>query len=188
MPPEHATQALSPANGTPTGAPSAGRAEGDRSGSRMLFDISRLDLSSREVGQEAIEKRNPHRGVMRLIDYVVWTNADLSQGVALKHVREDEFWVPGHFPGRALMPGVLMLEAAAQLACYLFITRKDVFSRAAFLRIEEVSFRSMVVPGDDLYLLCQDVKYGRRGFVCDVQGVVQDRIAFDGRISGMMIQ
>jgi 3-hydroxyacyl-[acyl-carrier-protein] dehydratase len=159
-----------------------------RAGAKPLFEIAGLDLSSRAIGADQIDRRNPHRGIMRLIDYVVWTNEDLSRGVALKHVREDEFWVAGHFPGKPIMPGVLQLEAAAQLACYLFITRKDVFSRAAFLRIEEVSFRSMVVPGDDLYLLCQDVKYGRRGFTCDVQGLVQDRITFDGRISGMMIQ
>lgn len=170
---------------TPTPAPDGDRA---RPGAKPLFELAALDLSSRAIGPDQIDFRNPHRGIMRLIDYVVWTNADLSQGVALRHVREDEFWVPGHFPGKPIMPGVLQLEAAAQLACYLFITRKDVQSRAAFLRIEEVSFRSMVVPGDDLYLLCQDVKYGRRGFTCDVQGIVQDRITFDGRISGMMIQ
>ncbi len=162
--------------------------ERPRAGAKPLFDLAALDLSSRAIGPDQIDSRNPHRGIMRLIDFVVWTNADLSQGVALKHVREDEFWVPGHFPGKPIMPGVLQVEAAAQLACYLFITRKDVPSRAAFLRIEEVAFRSMVVPGEDLYLLCQDVKFGRRGFTCDIQGIVQDRITFDGRISGMMIQ
>jgi 3-hydroxyacyl-[acyl-carrier-protein] dehydratase len=183
-----------PATPATTAAPSAPEVsappngERARPGAKLLFDLSALDLSSRDIGWEQIEKRNPHRGLMRLIDYIVWTNADLSQGVALRHISDNEFWVPGHFPGRPIMPGVLQLEAAAQLACYLFITRKDVFSRAAFLRIEEVAFRSMVVPGDDLHLLCQDVKYGRRNFTCDVQGVVQARNTFDGRISGMMIQ
>jgi hypothetical protein len=43
----------------------------------------------------------------------------------------------------------------------------------------------MVQPGDDLYLLCSEVKYGRRRFVSDIQGVVGDKIAFDARISGM---
>lgn len=183
------TQHATPDTTTATGAPGAASSNGRpaRAGARPMFDLSSIDLSNRSMGAEAIEYRNPHRGIMRLIDYIVWTNDDLSQGVALKQMTDKEFWVPGHFPGKPIMPGVLQVEAAAQLACYLFITRKNVPSRAAFLRIEEVAFRSMVVPGDDFYVLCQDVKFGRRGFECDVQGVVQDRVTFDGRISGMMM-
>ncbi|MCH6550662.1 MAG: beta-hydroxyacyl-ACP dehydratase, partial [Planctomycetes bacterium] len=48
---------------------------------------------------------------MRQLDYVIWRTQDASQGLGVKHVGDDEFWVPGHIPGRPLMPGVIMLEA-----------------------------------------------------------------------------
>ncbi len=59
---------------------------------------------------------------------------------------------------------------------------------AAFLRIENCAFRSMVAPGDDLFILMQDVKFQRRRFIVDVQGVVGTRIAFDCRITGMSME
>jgi 3-hydroxymyristoyl/3-hydroxydecanoyl-(acyl carrier protein) dehydratase len=86
-----------------------------------------------------------------------------------------------------MMPGVLMIEAGAQMSCYLYNRRRPDPKVIAFLRIENASFRSMVEPGDDLYLLCKEVKFGRRQFVSDIQGMVGDRITFDARIRGMQL-
>ena len=120
------------------------------------------------------------------MDWVVWEHPDQVSGVGLKQIRDDEFWVPGHFPGRPLFPGVLMIETGGQLACYLYLVRQKNPGLIAFLRIENAAFRSAVRPGDDLYLLCREVKAGRRQFLCDIQGLVAGRVAFDARVSGMM--
>ncbi len=152
---------------------------------KLLFDISGIDLQAVRLNRDGLARWNPHRGDMALLDAVVWENDDHSQGLAVKRVRDDEFWVPGHFPGQPMMPGVLQVECGAQLACYLFNVKKGEPTLAAFLRIENAAFRSMVVPGDDLYILCRDVKRNRRRFVCDIQGVVRDRIAFEALITGM---
>ena len=160
----------------------------DRAPNRLLFDISGVDLTNRSIGREAIEKLNPHRGDMSLLDYILWVGPEHRQSVALKQVRANEFWVPGHFPDMPLLPGVLMIEAAAQLACYVFNDRRKKNLIAAFLRIEDASFRSSVAPGDDLLLLCREVHYGRRRFIVDTQGVVGDRIAFEARLSGMVLR
>lgn len=168
-------------------ASSGEEAEPRRSGAgvKPILDLSRIDLSRRLHGPDEIAKLNPHRGEMALLDWIVWTSDDYRQGVALKQIRDTEFWVPGHFPGKPMFPGVLMIEAGAQLACYLYNVRQPGPRVVAFLRIEDASFRTMVQPGDDLYLLCSEVKMGRRRFISDIQGVVGDRIAFDARISGM---
>lgn len=154
--------------------------------SKLLVDIAEVDLSARLYGREHIEGYNPHRGEMSLLDHIVWESDDHSAGVALKLVRDDEFWVKGHYPGKPMFPGVLQVETGAQMACYLFNRRKPYPKLAAFLRIEHCSFRSMVQPGDELFILCRDVKFGRRQFVCDLQGLINgERIAFDARIRGM---
>lgn len=153
----------------------------------LLFDLETIDLSQRLIDREQIARINAHRGDMALLDHIVWVSESGERAVGLKTARPDEFWVPGHFPGRPMYPGVLMVESAAQLAAYLYNVRQEKPLLAAFTRIENCSFRNAVVPGDDLFLLCQEVKWSRRGFVCDVQGVSRGRLAFEAQIAGMAI-
>lgn len=162
-------------------------ARGGAVGVKPLLDLSTFDLSRRMFSREDIAKLNPHRGEMALLDWIVWQSSDHKHGIALKHIRDTEFWVPGHFPGKPMFPGVLMIEAGAQLACFQYNIRQTEPRVVAFLRIDNASFRSMVQPGDDLYVLCSEVKFGRRRFVSDIQGIVNDKIAFDARISGMSL-
>jgi 3-hydroxyacyl-[acyl-carrier-protein] dehydratase len=150
--------------------------------------MSTIDLTQIALTREQMAPLLPHRHEMALLNHVVWYSPDFKEGVALKRVRDDEFWVRGHFPGRPLLPGVLQLEAGAQLAAFLYnlaVPEKPL--TPAFTRIEHCSFRSMVQPGDDFYLLCKEVKRTRRGFTCDIQGVCNQRLTFDARIQGLII-
>ncbi len=166
-----------PAGGDP------GEAGGDRH--RPLFDLTGIDLSARVADRAAIEVVNPHRFEMALLDAIVHMSPDGKRAIGLYEVRGDQFWVRGHFPNRPMLPGVLMVEAGAQVACYLWNSLRDKPTDAAFLRIEDAVFRRSVHPGEDLFILCQEVKNGRRRFVSDVQGIVGGEIAFESRITGM---
>lgn len=152
---------------------------------KLLFDLSAIDLKGEMVSKEGLELVIPHRGQMALLDRIVWHTPDYCRGVAVHRARPDEFWCAGHFPPRAIMPGVIMVEIGAQLAAYLYNVRKKTTNIAVFLRIDECSFRAMVEPGQDLFVLCSEIKASRRRFISEIQGMVDGKVAFEARITGM---
>jgi 3-hydroxyacyl-[acyl-carrier-protein] dehydratase len=153
--------------------------------SKLLFDIDSIDLDGVAVSYEEVGKINPQCGEMRQLHHVVWMSPDCTMALGVKYVRADEFWVSGHIPGRPLLPGVLMIEAAAQLSSVTYLTKTGANIFLGFIRCDDVIFRGQVIPGDTLYLLAKEVDFGARRFICDVQAVVRDKLVFEGRITGM---
>lgn len=154
----------------------------------LIIDLTTIDLDRVQHGVEEIERVNPHRGVMRMLDGIHYVDEGFTQAVAYKDIRSDEFWVPGHIPGRPVFPGVLMLEAAAQLASYVMLrrTHKE-HGFLGFVGADEVRFRGQVVPGDRLIILGREVRFRPRLFICAAQGVVKGNIVFEAQITGMPI-
>ena len=153
--------------------------------SEPLFDLSSIDLSATVCDRRGLEAYLPHRGEVVQLERIVWVDELADRGVALRPVRDDEWWVSGHIPGRPLLPGVLMVESAAQLASFLYYRKYDHAWFAGFTRIEDTTFRDSVVPGDDLYLLAIALKSQERRFVSRVQGIVRGNIAFETTVTGM---
>jgi 3-hydroxyacyl-[acyl-carrier-protein] dehydratase len=153
----------------------------------LFFDLNALDLTQVVVTTEEVESLNPQRGGMRQIDHVIWFSDDDTEGVGVKHVTDDEFWVPLHIPGRPMMPGVLMIEAAAQLASLQFRRRGGSNKFVGFTRCDETIFRGIVVPGDTLYILGREIRYNRRRLIVAAQGVVDGLVVFETKITGMVL-
>ena len=151
---------------------------------QLLFPLEGIDLSRVIHDAAAIEAVNPHRGAMRQIDAVVWECDDPIRLLAYRDIRDDEFWVPGHLPGRPLFPGVLMIEAAAQVASFACLTRGKM-NFMGFAGIDGVKFRGMVTPGDRLHILCEQLDLRPRRSICMTQGVVNGNLVFEAKVTGM---
>ncbi len=152
---------------------------------RLSIDLSQVDLTAVAFDTAAVEAVNPHRGDMRLIDHIIWTDEQYTQTIACKHVKDDEFWVAGHIPGRPIFPGVLMIEAAAQLASFMAIKRLPEITFLGFAGVDGVKFRGQVGPGDTLHFLATEIQFKKRRFICGVQGVVDGNLVFEAKITGM---
>jgi 3-hydroxyacyl-[acyl-carrier-protein] dehydratase len=153
----------------------------------LLVDLSTIDLGRVVMGIEQIRQYNPHRYEMEQLSGVIHLDLEGGRIVAFRDVRPDEFWVRGHIPGRPLMPGVLMIEAAAQM-CSLFykLVQKDP-RFVGFAGVDGVKFRGPVVPGNRLVLLGRAAEIRSRRAVFDTQGVVDGRLVVEARITGMPI-
>ena len=107
------------------------------------------------LGRAEIEQILPHRSPFLLIDEVL----ELTPGVgarARKTVRADEWYLAGHFPGRPVMPGVLIVEALAQTGAVAVLAEEENRGKLAlFAGIDDCRFKRIVEPGDTLDLRCE---------------------------------
>ncbi len=114
-----------------------------------------MALLETPLGRAEIERILPHREPFLLIDEVL----ELEPGrrvVARREVRAEDPWFAGHFPGRPVMPGVLIVEAMAQTGAVAVLVEEDNRGKIAFFAgIDDCRFKRVVEPGDTLLLTCE---------------------------------
>lgn len=104
------------------------------------------------IEADQIEAIIPHRYPFLLVDRVIEIE-DGKRAVGIKNVTANEWFFEGHFPGRKVMPGVLIVEAMAQVAAVTLLRGIDAAGKTPmFGGIEQMRFRRPVVPGDQLRL------------------------------------
>jgi beta-hydroxyacyl-ACP dehydratase FabZ len=135
---------------------------------------------------DAILKCLPHRYPMLLVDRVL--SVEEGKAVALKNVSINEPFFQGHFPGKPIMPGVLVLEALAQVGGILaFQTTKDSGDQLViFLAIDHAKFRKPVVPGDQLRMEVQLLQRRDRYWKLRGEAYVGDALVCEMEFKAML--
>lgn len=154
----------------------------------LLIDLTQVDLHRTFLTRQQIYERLPHAFEFQLLDGLCLLDRDRKLAVAYADIDSESWWVRGHIPGRPLLPGVLMLEMAAQSSAILAgaLGGHDAF--VGFGGIDRCKFRETVVPPARLYILCVSVEYRPRRVISDTQGVVDARLIFEARITGMTLR
>jgi 3-hydroxyacyl-[acyl-carrier-protein] dehydratase len=134
-------------------------------------------------GRDVIESLIPHRPPFLLVDEIL----ELEPGervVGRREIRADDWWFPGHFPERPVMPGVLTIEAIAQAgAVAVLAAEANVGKIPFFAGIDNCRFKRVVEPGDLLTLECEFTRV--RGPIAKGSGraLVGDELAAEATLT-----
>jgi 3-hydroxyacyl-[acyl-carrier-protein] dehydratase len=156
-----------------------------------LVDLGKIDPARVVADLESIREHNPQRFEMEQLTRVCHFDLEAGEAAGVLELPEEPWWARGHVPGRPLMPGVLMLEAAAQLCSWCAWQVYDAKAYEGrffgFGGIDDVKFRWVVLPGQTLIILGKKVEVRDRRAIFDTQGVVEGKIVFSARITGMWV-
>ncbi|MGD9646020.1 MAG: 3-hydroxyacyl-ACP dehydratase FabZ family protein [Pirellulales bacterium] len=155
-----------------------------------IFEFSELDFDSPIADQDEIRRHNPQRYEVEQLTGIVFESDARQCCVGYKDVTDHEFWVRGHMPGLPIMPGVIILEAAAQLCSY-YVHKFQLMGPSVILGLgglEEVRFRDPVRPGDRLIVGAELLKMRVGAMcVCRFQAYVGESLVAEGKIKGVAL-
>jgi 3-hydroxyacyl-[acyl-carrier-protein] dehydratase len=130
----------------------------------------------------------PHRYPFLLVDKVLEFEPS-KRVVGIKNVTVNEPFFVGHFPGKPIMPGVLIVEAMAQAGGVLaFKSFPEMKGTVFFIGIDNARFRRPVVPGDQLKMVVEVVKHKREIWVFEGKAFVGDELVAEAKIMAMLRQ
>jgi 3-hydroxyacyl-[acyl-carrier-protein] dehydratase len=147
------------------------------------------DAKGRLMDINEIMRHLPHRYPFLLVDKIVEFDAEKRSIVGHKNVTINEQFFQGHFPGAPIMPGVLILEALAQvggLLIYLMGLQKD-GKIALLLSLNDAKFRTPVTPGDVLSLRCEAIHCTVKGGKVKAEAFVGDKVAAQAEIGFVLV-
>lgn len=136
------------------------------------------------MNREEIKSILPHREDMLLLD---WVERDGDWACGKYHVRGDEFFLRGHFPGKPVVPGVILCEILAQSACVLLTDVMTEGKTPMYTGLNNARFRTPVHPGDTLQTRCRIVRAKPPFYFAEGSGTVGGKTCVSAEFSFAVI-
>ena len=137
------------------------------------------------MNREEIKKILPHREPMLLVDEVELVEGK-SHGKC--HIRGDEYFLQGHFPGNPVVPGVIQCEMLAQSACVLLASGASEGCTPLFTSLDKVKFRGQVKPGDTLETECEITRQRGQFYFAKGKGMVGGKLCVSAEFSFALVK
>ncbi|RKY20415.1 MAG: beta-hydroxyacyl-ACP dehydratase [Planctomycetota bacterium] len=138
---------------------------------------------------DGVHKLIPQRHELGLLHGVMHYDNEAHLAIGFHDSSLDDFWVRGHIPGRPLMPGVVMVEAAAQLCAWI---SRDIIETAedemfGFGGVNKARFRGQVEPGERLIIAAQVVRLRRTMGIFATQIFAHDELVYEAEVIGISL-
>jgi len=154
----------------------------------LILDFSEYDLNHVVADIEEIRRYNPQRYEMEQLTATCYEDTKRHICVGYKDLKMDDFWVRGHMPGMPLMPGVIMCEAAAQMASYYTLKYGLIDSElVGYGGLDKVRFRGVVRPGERFVVVARVLKVRRTILTCEFQCFVRENLTCGGVLKGIAL-
>lgn len=150
-------------------------------------DRKDLLLEGRAMDARAIQKLMPHRFPMLMVDRLLHVDGD-RKALGVKNVTINEPFFQGHYPGTPIMPGVLIVEAMAQMGGLLMSRKLEHTGKVAvLLSLDRVKLRRPVVPGDQLLIEAESIRATARTGNVKCKALVGEKVVAEAHIKFMMV-
>ncbi len=160
--------------------------------SRLADDIAARGQAKALTGEPAMDIRAimrllPHRYPFMMVDRILSMEGD-KKIIGIKNVTINEPFFQGHYPGQPIMPGVLILEALAQISGILLSRRLEHAGKiAVLLSMDRVKMRRPVRPGDQLILEAETIHVRPRTGHCHCKAIIGQEVAAEAEIKFMLV-
>lgn len=138
---------------------------------------------------QEIKRYLPHRYPFLLVDRILEIEK-FERVVGIKNVSFNEYFFKGHFPDRPIMPGVLIIEAMAQVGgvLYAYSLSLEGNNTVYFMGIDKCKFRRQVVPGDQIRIEMSVLRKHRRGWKMRGEAYVEGKLAVEAEMLALLEQ